>query len=56
MPDEKTLANMALQFMNRVQLSPPEIDAFMAVTTWLRARAGIPVAPPASELQQPNNG
>lgn len=41
MPDEKQLATIALQFLNRVQLSPPEIDAFMAVTQWLRTTAGI---------------
>lgn len=34
--DEKTLAGMALQFLARVQLTPPEIDAFMAVNRWLR--------------------
>lgn len=41
MPDEKQLATIALQFLNRVQLSPPEIDAFMAVVQWLRPMASV---------------
>lgn len=49
---ELKLAELAYNFMQRVQLQGNEVPAFTAVVEWLRAKAvPPPVQPPAEEKQ-----
>ena len=51
-PSEAEMAQMAMQFLNRVQMTGQEADAFMAVRGWLMSKAnGAPAPIPPVEEQ-----